>query len=64
MARVGKTQGMKPFMASRFIKRGRRKGMYELTLTNGRTANGEIIPGQKVIVNANQIIMGGGECLR
>lgn len=60
LARVGRSLGVRPFMAARLIKRGRRKGQYQITLTNGRNAVGEVKPGKKIFIHGKQIVEGGG----
>jgi|GEM_PF-6605789 len=60
LARVGRSLGVKPFMAARLVKRGKRKGQYQITLTRGRNADGGVNPGKKVFIRKEQIIDGGG----
>jgi len=60
LARVGRSLGVRPFMAARLVKRGKRKGQYQITLTRGRNAGGEVNPGKKVFIHRKQIIDEGG----
>ncbi|MCK5014035.1 MAG: hypothetical protein KAS66_09455 [Candidatus Omnitrophica bacterium] len=46
----------KPILSAREITKGKNKGKYEITLTRGRDAEGDIIPGAKKIVEEKAII--------
>jgi len=58
-----KNQKQKPFYAYREIKRGKNKGKYQITLTNGRREDGSIRPGDPVIVPESDIIRFPGETI-
>lgn len=46
----------KPILSAREITRGKNKGKYEVTLTKGRDAEGNIIPSAKKVVTEKEII--------